>query len=1021
MDRGRINDAFKKGVRRIAEGMGVGAVYLDLVVRDTIGAQTSALAQKAAHTLQKGFSDAGHSAGKALSDPVTKAAEGTAKRAAGALKEKISGAGKAAAGTLQKSFAGAGEQAAQAVRGALRNGCERAAQDAEAGAGSWAEKLLAPLQEFAQKRLEAFNLSNAGDDAEEIDLLQRKMENMRDAVEHLELKLTDLQMLLGAFPVDSFEGKKIAQQITSVEGSMLSLEQRTNAARDRLALLTDGRMFESWGAVFKHAAKTILSGFGQIARGAGGLALSGVKKLGGGIKALSGKLLEAAKKGAGAFASVGKSLLGTVKHTAKGTSGMQSFGARLRSIASGALIFNGLSSALRGMTSRLGEAVTGTAQMKTALARLQGAAAVAAAPLISALTPALSAIATAAATAFSYLAKLISLLTGRTVGGMQSAAKSMAGYGAAAGGAAKKINELAKANNALGLDELNTIDTSDSQNDPGGGGGGGAGEIAPDLSFEGRSPFLDSVLEAIRNGDYTQVGVLFAEKLNGIVAGIDWAPIDATLQRWANNLADGLNGFVGRLNWATLGEKLIGGLNAAMHATDAFFQRFDWQALGKGLADGLTGAVSNLDAAALGRVLTDRLRAAVEMLYGFVTTFEWGALGQKLAQMLDAAIGNIDWATAGAGISGLATGLLETIRSFLAGADWGQIGADAGAFLCNIDWTGIALELGQVVLEALGGLLELCGGFFAELAAHCGEGFFGGLLDAFADVADWLRENIVDPLVNGIKNLLGIHSPSTVFAEIGMFLVQGLWNGLSDTWGTIVDFFSEKLGAIAEKISAAWDGIRTTTRAVWSAISGFVTGVWDGIRTKCGAVWDSVKEKTLGVWTDLKTGIKSRVNDIIRVMNGLLSGAASMVNRMIDVLNGFSIDVPKWAQGVVGTDRFGFSIPQVTAPQIPMLAEGGYLGPNQPRLAIVGDNRREGEIVAPESKIAEAVAAGMAGRAGAADPELLELLAQILEGVLHIGDKDTSVLLDGEVLARSVQGWQQNRGAAVGGAFADAY
>ena len=44
-------------------------------------------------------------------------------------------------------------------------------------------------------------------------------------------------------------------------------------------------------------------------------------------------------------------------------------------------------------------------------------------------------------------------------------------------------------------------------------------------------------------------------------------------------------------------------------------------------------------------------------------------------------------------------------------------------------------------------------------------------------------------------------------------------------------------------------------------------------------------------------------------------------------------------------------------PQIPQLASGGYVKANTPQLAIIGDNKREGEIVAPESKITEAVAA----------------------------------------------------------------
>ena len=70
----------------------------------------------------------------------------------------------------------------------------------------------------------------------------------------------------------------------------------------------------------------------------------------------------------------------------------------------------------------------------------------------------------------------------------------------------------------------------------------------------------------------------------------------------------------------------------------------------------------------------------------------------------------------------------------------------------------------------------------------------------------------------------------------------------------------------------------------------------------------------------------------------------------IDVLNRFHVRVPKGVPLIGGMD-FGFDLSHVSAPQLPMLAKGGYVGPNQPPLVMIGDNRHEGEIVAPESKL----------------------------------------------------------------------
>ena len=46
-------------------------------------------------------------------------------------------------------------------------------------------------------------------------------------------------------------------------------------------------------------------------------------------------------------------------------------------------------------------------------------------------------------------------------------------------------------------------------------------------------------------------------------------------------------------------------------------------------------------------------------------------------------------------------------------------------------------------------------------------------------------------------------------------------------------------------------------------------------------------------------------------------------------------------------------------PRLPLLANGGYVRANRPQPVIIGDNKREGEIVAPESKIDQAVARGI--------------------------------------------------------------
>lgn len=67
-------------------------------------------------------------------------------------------------------------------------------------------------------------------------------------------------------------------------------------------------------------------------------------------------------------------------------------------------------------------------------------------------------------------------------------------------------------------------------------------------------------------------------------------------------------------------------------------------------------------------------------------------------------------------------------------------------------------------------------------AVKVGKNILGGLWKGVKTVAGGLWNGIKSigkGIINGFKSLLGIHSPSTVFAEIGQYMMMGLQNGIS--------------------------------------------------------------------------------------------------------------------------------------------------------------------------------------------------------------------------------------------------
>lgn len=67
----------------------------------------------------------------------------------------------------------------------------------------------------------------------------------------------------------------------------------------------------------------------------------------------------------------------------------------------------------------------------------------------------------------------------------------------------------------------------------------------------------------------------------------------------------------------------------------------------------------------------------------------------------------------------------------------------------------------------------------SDLSRHLISGFLSGLQNRWNEVTAWFN-NLASWIPNWVRDALGIHSPSTVFAEIGKSIMEGLTVGVSD-------------------------------------------------------------------------------------------------------------------------------------------------------------------------------------------------------------------------------------------------
>jgi hypothetical protein len=164
----------------------------------------------------------------------------------------------------------------------------------------------------------------------------------------------------------------------------------------------------------------------------------------------------------------------------------------------------------------------------------------------------------------------------------------------------------------------------------------------------------------------------------------------------------------------------------------------------------------------------------------------------------------------------------------------------------------------------------------------------------------------------------------------------------------LVTAIKNAVGAIATVVG----GIIDTLKAVLDfVVEGFTKG-WS-------SAWENLKKKFGEIWSGIKNTIATPLNGILSGIEKFINGIISGINVLIKAINKISFDVPDWVPGI-GGKKLGFNLKEVSSVSLPRLASGGYVAANTPRLAVIGDNKHEGEIVAPESKIAEAVATGFA-------------------------------------------------------------
>ena len=718
--------------------------------------------------------------------------------------------------------------------------------------------------------------------------------------------------------------------------------------------------------IFKGLGKGAL-GLGSLGLNAAQKGWGGLKKIISGTASVLTKVTTVIKRTSGAFAALiqkftsGIPILRRFTGATKSASG--GLGGGLKNILKYAFgirslfaLVNKLRSALvdgfKNLAQYSGETNNSISMLMSSLTQLKNAFAAAFAPILNVIAPILNTLIQKIISVVNTFGQLTSALTGKTTyikakKVQQDYAKSLNSNANSAKNAKKANEELKRT--ILSFDQINKMDDNSSSDSNSG--IADTGGLSPSDMFETESipskikGIADMIKQAWKNADFTEIGAMVGNKLNAALNSIPWDKIKNTCNKIAKSVATFLNGFLETVDWKLVGNTLAQGINTAFGMANTFAENFHWDSLGKAIGDGINGALGGLDWNLIQETVRNIATGITDTLNSFIQTTDWALVGQSFGNGINTildffhtAINNFDWTGAGTALADFVNNAVNTIDfvnlgqtisdgikgvfdfgiAAIEGIDWWTIGEKVRDGLAAIDWNGIADGFFELIGAAFGGLSAFFGGllsdavsgaqkYFQKKIEECGgnvvKGIFKGIKDAVVGIAEWIKDHIFTPFMKGFTAAFGIHSPSTVMAEQGRYIIDGLLKGVKDNISKFLNYIKEIPGKVLKAIG-------NIKNRVLQKGSDIVSGLKDGFNEKV-----STFTSVLGT---LPETIRNAIPNLFDVGSSIIQNFA----------NGFSsVHIPMphigwdWTGGSIRIGNFSFSLPRFN---LQWYAKGGF-------------------------------------------------------------------------------------------------
>lgn len=575
----------------------------------------------------------------------------------------------------------------------------------------------------------------------------------------------------------------------------------------------------------------------------------------------------------------------------------------------------------------------------------------------SLLAPAIEFVASLFATATTYVYNFVKALTGIDLVARANAKALQTQAKATKSAAAQAQRSL------TAMDEITNLQTESA---------GGNGVEIPQIEVPQIevSDIFSRLIEAIKNGEWYEVGNIIADGINTAFGSINWGSIQSSAQIIGTNVGLIFNGL---------------------------FENLDWYLVGSTIGNGIQTAIS--------------------FAYGFVTTFNWSAFGTGIGSYVNGLFDSIDWAMLGKTVSDGIKGILDVITNYFQTVDWEKLGEDIKNFFQNIDWKGIAKSTLNAIGSAFGGLDDFLTGLFGEAGATTIETIVGTLLTLVTAIklitialtvynvvqsitmaGAWPIIGIIALIVTAIAAVIAIIVTIIKHFDKIKETFINVCNAILDFLSPVIDFVSDMIGTVVDNIVITINNIKQIVSVFVKYFKEIFGPLWDGLVEGFAATWGAIKmvfspaidffsniiNKIKNIIVKIATSVGNIISGAFKsVVNGILNAIENILNFPIKAINTL-INVINKVPGIELTRLKTFNLPRLATGTNEIPQEGIY-------------HLHEGEAVVPKKY--NPATGGY--NDGSDNRQIIDLLVSLNANMLAFSEKTMTINIDGNEVARA--------------------